>query len=487
MSVLFLLAALLASSHPHQTSASANAPIADGETAFYHGTINATLEVELTLTRSGDTIAGSYEYAAHQQALQLRGALLPDGSLKLTEFSGGKASGEFVLNDLSGQAHLDGTWNSVEGKRSFPVHLGKIDEPQHRQLRQMWNDQQPIDSISIGEFYGCAIRRSGAWCWGDVLFMPSLAPAGPAMIAQRALPNLLVPAGASMLSIAGSRACMLHDGAMECWQRSSKMDWFLFKPTVVKGFESGVTAIGNGEAFACGIVQGQLRYWDGTAMNPENFATLATGVNALSSGSPRCGVLSAGFECWTLSARYSPPEFQSKEQHEFFGEGEVEHVTASEDHGYGDGLVCWTQSGSLKCSAERFRSESDKRVAAANQFSEGVTDVAVADDHGCLIWKGDVYCWGANTHGQLGDGTRQLTAPTAAPVRVVLPARPRKVAVANRVSCALTLSNEVYCWGDNGFGQTGTPSHDTCEMPNGHSDETSEPCNLRPVRVRGLP
>lgn len=483
---IFLLVFLAASGTSAQTPAGDNAPIADGETAFYHGTIDQTLEVELTLKRTGKNIAGTYEYAAHQQPIQLQGGLLSDGSMRIAEPATGKAAGgSFALNDLSGSMHLDGNWKSADGKHSYSVHLGKIDQIQHQQLRQMWNDRQPIKSISLGEFYGCAIRDSGTWCWGDALFMPSLATAGPGMIARRALPNLLIPAGTSSLSIAGSRTCMLHAGEMECWQRSSKMDWFLFRPTVIRGFEAGVTAIGTGDGYACGLVTNQLRCWDGTSMNAENFVTVASNVTGLSSGSPRCGLFSDGFKCWMISVRYSPPAFDFKEQQSF--SGTVERLAASENNGYGDSLLCWTQDGGLHCSAERFRSESDKRIASGNQFADGVTDLAVADDHSCIIWKDDVYCWGANTHGQLGNGTSQLTAPVAAPVKVTLPSRPRRVAVANRISCALTAADEVYCWGANDFGQTGAASHDTCEIPNGHSDTISDPCNLKPVRVRGLP
>jgi len=483
---IFLLVLLATWSTSSQTPAIENAPIADGETAFYHGTIDQTLEVELTLKRAGKKIAGTYEYAAHQQPIQLQGDLLSDGSVKIGEVSTGQAaSGSFALNDSFGSRHLDGNWKSADRKHSYPVHLGRIDELQHQQLQQMWSDKQPIKSISLGEYYGCAIRGSGAWCWGDVLFMPSLATAGPGMIARRALPNLLIPAGTSMLSIAGSRTCVLHAGAMQCWQRSSKMDWFLVKPTVIRGFESEVTAMGTGDGYACGLVRNEVRCWDGTSMNAENFITVASKLIDLSSGSPRCGLFSDGFKCWMISVRYSPPAFEFKEQQIF--SGAVEHLAASENNGYGDSLVCWTQNGGLYCSAERFRSESDKRIANGNQFSDGVTDLAVGDDHSCIIWKADVYCWGANTHGQLGDGTSRFAAPATASVKVALPYRPRRVAVANRVSCALTANDEVYCWGANDFGQTGAASHDTCQIPNGHADTISDPCNLKPVRVRGLP
>ena len=116
-----------------------------------------------------------------------------------------------------------------------------------------------------------------------------------------------------------------------------------------------------------------------------------------------------------------------------------------------------------------------------------MTDIAVTEDHSCIIWKDEVYCWGVNDHGQLGNGTRQLAAPTGAPAKVVLPSRPRQIAVARGVSCVLTITDEVYCWGATDFAQTGAAAHDSCDMPNGHSDTISDPCNLKPVRVLGLP
>jgi len=459
--------------------------IADGETAFYHGTINGTLEVELKVTRKGNLIEGSYEYAAYRQALVLQGELLTEGALRVVEYTNGKPNGEFHLDELGGLGHLNGTWKSGDGKRSYPVHLGKLDEAQYRQLQQMWNGKQPIKSITVSEFYGCALRETGAWCWGDALFMPSLAAAGPGMIARRALPNLLVSAGALAVSISGSQTCVLDAGAMKCWQKSWDAKWFLLKPTTIKGLESDVQALGTGGSFACGLVHKRLICWDGLSMNPSDFITVASDVAGLSSGSPRCAILASGFKCWKINLRYAPFEFDAQEK--VAVTETAEHISASSDDGNGNSLVCWTHGGALKCMAEKFRSEADKRIASGNRFTSAVTDVGVADDHSCLIWNAEVYCWGANDHGQLGDGSRQLASSTGNPVKVSLPAAARQVTVSNGVSCALIETDEVYCWGANSFGQTGNTSHDLCHMPNGHFDTISDPCNLKPVPVLGLP
>jgi hypothetical protein len=483
VSLVLLLLACNDSSHATTADMS---PIADGETAFYHGTINENLEVELTLTRKDKAIEGSYEYAAHREAIVLHGKLLTDSSLRIDEYANGKLNGQFLLDHFGGLGHLNGKWKSVDGKHSYPVHLGRLDERQHRQLQRMWADKQPIQSLALGEFYGCALREGGAWCWGDALFMPSLAAAGPGMIAKRALPNLFVSAGATALSISGNKTCLLNAGAMKCWQKSWDAKWFLLKPTIVKGFESDVEAIGAGGRFACGLVRKRLVCWDGTSMSPSNFITVASDVVGLSSGSPRCAILSTGFKCWSINLKYAPqPEFSAQEK-QVVAE-DVEHVAASSDDGNGSSFVCWIHAGTLNCTAEKFRSEADKRIAAGNQFTSEVTDIAVGDDHSCLIWKAEVYCWGANDHGQLGNGGRQLATPTSNAVKVNLPANARKVVVSNRVSCALTMTDEVYCWGANDFGQTGNASRDSCEMPNGHFETISDPCNLNPVRVLGLP
>lgn len=63
-----------------------------------------------------------------------------------------------------------------------------------------------------------------------------------------------------------------------------------------------------------------------------------------------------------------------------------------------------------------------------------------------------VYCWGSNDFGQLGDGTltQRLT-----PVPVLGNRRFRSVSAGNWHTCGVTTSNEAYCWGRDDVGQLG--------------------------------
>ncbi len=72
--------------------------------------------------------------------------------------------------------------------------------------------------------------------------------------------------------------------------------------------------------------------------------------------------------------------------------------------------------------------------------------------HTCaLTTSGKVKCWGANEHGQLGDGT---TLDSALPVDVDLPAAATAVAAGYVHTCAIA-GGSAYCWGDNTTGALG--------------------------------
>ena len=72
----------------------------------------------------------------------------------------------------------------------------------------------------------------------------------------------------------------------------------------------------------------------------------------------------------------------------------------------------------------------------------------------CMIGvSGDVYCYGNNLSGQVGDGT---TNYALTPTKVIgLPGPAADIKTTSRTTCALLVDGRVFCWGDDENGQLG--------------------------------
>jgi len=82
-----------------------------------------------------------------------------------------------------------------------------------------------------------------------------------------------------------------------------------------------------------------------------------------------------------------------------------------------------------------------------------VSDIAAGDTHSCALVDGDAYCWGDGANGRLGTGdTDQRLTPTLV---VELPrGEVTDISAGHEFTCAIA-SGEVYCWGLNDNGQLG--------------------------------
>jgi alpha-tubulin suppressor-like RCC1 family protein len=81
------------------------------------------------------------------------------------------------------------------------------------------------------------------------------------------------------------------------------------------------------------------------------------------------------------------------------------------------------------------------------------TQVSAGFWHTCgLTSRGQLYCWGDNRFGQLGDGA---TEDRALPTLVAGRLRFRQVSAGSYHTCASTKGNRAYCWGSNSSGQLG--------------------------------
>ncbi|CAB4631315.1 unannotated protein [freshwater metagenome] len=91
-----------------------------------------------------------------------------------------------------------------------------------------------------------------------------------------------------------------------------------------------------------------------------------------------------------------------------------------------------------------------------------VVRVIAGGNSTCAIKNaGQLFCWGANNHGQLGDGTtqdRNVPTPLVAPFNVTGSVmNSGGMAISDTHACATSDAGnyELYCWGDNAFGQIG--------------------------------
>lgn len=110
----------------------------------------------------------------------------------------------------------------------------------------------------------------------------------------------------------------------------------------------------------------------------------------------------------------------------------------------------------------------------ANENSITFSNIATGINHACgLTTSGSAYCWGANEHGELGNGTSQPgtpVKPTLLPIAVVTPSNGNalifsSIATGSTHTCGLTSIGTVYCWGENKTGQLGNNSVSDSNIP----------------------
>ena len=96
------------------------------------------------------------------------------------------------------------------------------------------------------------------------------------------------------------------------------------------------------------------------------------------------------------------------------------------------------------------------------KIMDNVKSVALGGGHSAAITlNGELYTWGSNSQGQLGDGT---TTDSYTPIKVMN--NVRSVSLGGSYSAAITKSNELYTWGYNGNHQLGTKDISTRYIPN---------------------
>lgn len=290
-----------------------------------------------------------------------------------------------------------------------------------------------VSAVAVGEGFTCAIVSGAVECRG------TFRNAG-------AVPSPVV-AGAVELAAGADHACArTAAGAVVCWgsnalgQRGGPGDG-----TVAQPVSSGATAISAGTDHTCAVVAGAVRCWgsraagqlgDGLATGfsaaPVVPATAGGAVGAVTAGgtlSCAAPAVSSGggiddaLQCWgtglgslLAASPQTTPAIPMKSGSQSAVRFQVDALGAGKNH------VCVKRNGpaeSVKClgadPAEISGANAWGQLGAPFIAGEAVTvpgtqdaaAFAVGAEHGCAVLSsGAVACWGRNSSGQLGDGSR---------------------------------------------------------------------------------
>ena len=238
-----------------------------------------------------------------------------------------------------------------------------------------------------------------------------------------------LPAPTSVLLAAGDQfTCDIRaGGAAYCWGLNSSGqlgDGTTTNRRVPTPVAGGLTftSISAGAGHACGVVSGGTVYCWGSNTNGQLGDGTTTGhltPAPVSGGTSFTAVhAGAGFTCGLSTAGQA---------------------------------FCWGNNG-----AGNLGDGSTSQRLVPTAVAGGLTFLQLrlfADNHVCaLTTAGDVYCWGYNFDGAVGDGT---TTNRSVPTLVLGGRTYQAVASAHYHSCALDVAGAAWCWGDNNAGQIG--------------------------------
>lgn len=217
-----------------------------------------------------------------------------------------------------------------------------------------------------------------------------------------------------------------------------KTFWPLVKTSGLEG--KTPTKIAAGEDHGCVVANGQLLCWG------RNIS------GALGHGSTTTSGSSGFYNTATVTGDSTV--------------GTQSGIAASGAISVGDKHSCGVANGDLFCWGNNNKgqlgtgntnpSSSPLVVKYFDTAYNDVTKVSAGLEHTCAIAYGDLFCWGDNTYGQLGQGNKTNNSSYKSPTRVTFfnNKRVTDVSAGATGTCAIA-DGQAYCWGNNASRQLG--------------------------------
>lgn len=293
--------------------------------------------------------------------------------------------------------------------------------------------------VDSGEAFTCALMSSGkVKCWGD----NSFGQLGDGTKYSRKNPKDVYGIENSIeVAVGNYHACaLLQNGEVKCWGRNA------------------FGQLGNG-TFRASLI-------------PVNAQTTETFKQVTSNGEDTCAVTNNnGVLCWgmnehgelgdTTNINRSTPVFVYGLQNGVLSIATGPYHTCA-ILSLNKSVVCWGSNpfGELgdETSQNRFAP-----VPVAH-LSEGALQVSAGGNHTCaLSILGNIWCWGWNEYGQLGNGNN---SNSYIPVLVFgITKDIKEISTRLDHNCTLFNSGKLMCWGHNNHGQLGDRTNTNRNFP----------------------
>lgn len=240
--------------------------------------------------------------------------------------------------------------------------------------------------------------------------------------------------------------CIEKNGGFEC----GCSEMFIWSGTACEGKTREVSCTGLPENTSWNSVEKITQKWTGTSWEPSEI-----GIFNMEESSTHCYFKCDGEYGW------EDEEGLCKIKWESIATG-IAHTCGIKKgrlYCWGNGYFGTLGNGELftpSSSASPVRVLFDRDVVTKKDTLW--LSVAAGIDHTCGILKnGEIYCWGSNEFSQLGDGTSGRNESKASPVRVLIEDGGTFVKISTKRShtCAINTDGELYCWGKNQFGYLG--------------------------------
>lgn len=281
--------------------------------------------------------------------------------------------------------------------------------------------------------------------------------------------------------------CLLTtSGGVKCWggnsygQLGNGNNTNSSTPVDVFSLTSGVTKLSSGRFYSCALLStGSVKCWGRNSFgelgnNSTTSSNIPVTISSLSDVSDiqlghfhGCAINNNRVWCWglnnygqlgdgTTTNRLTPVNPNTSADVSLLSAGgwhTCAYTATNLLKCWGSNVNCALGNNSNPCTDVY-----DPTTTSVSGISTGVVGITSGKSHACVLMSnGDVKCWGSNSHGQLGSQTigfsyrSPATFTSSNSPNLLL----QKIFAGGNSTCGVTTSNDLFCWGDNTYGQRG--------------------------------